>query len=135
MNIPARIGAIAYIIWGMLHIVAARKVYLLALTLEPGIVQGRVFQDAWNLLFFALFAIIVAIFLNWHNSKLGYWLNLVVISVADIGFIVTVIIPGFLPVFPALIGPLVWIIAVVSSTQGMLTNYYNPDSSVPFPKK
>jgi hypothetical protein len=31
-------------------------------------VQGRVFQDAWNLLFFSIIAISVAATLNWRNS-------------------------------------------------------------------
>ena len=60
-----------YVLWGLLHLQAAR---LVCQTLEPGIVQGRIYQDAWNLLFFALFGIIVAVFLNWKNSRLGYWL-------------------------------------------------------------
>ena len=88
----AKLGAVTYIIWGIIHIEAARRVYMLGQTLEPGMVQGRIFQDALNLLFFALIAITVGVFLNWKNSRLGYWLNLVVVSVADIGFIVAVLI-------------------------------------------
>ena len=54
MNIYAKTGAVAYILWGLLHIQAARMVYALGGTLEPGMVQARVFQDAWNLLVFAI---------------------------------------------------------------------------------
>src|SRR5580704_3911195 len=45
-------GAIAYAIWGLLHVQAAYAVYRVGVALEPGMVQGRVFQDSWNLLFF-----------------------------------------------------------------------------------
>ena len=83
----ARIGAIFYFLWGVLHIVAALKVYTMGQSLETGMIQGRILQDAWNLLFFALFGMVVAIKYNWVNSKLGYWLNLVVVSAGDIGFI------------------------------------------------
>jgi len=93
---------------------------MLGQSLEPGMVQGRIYQGAWNLLFFALFAIVVAILLNWKNSRLGYWLNLVVISAADIGFIVAVLVPGYVPLFPGGIGPLLWVLALVFSTLGIL---------------
>jgi len=116
----ARIGAVLYVIWGVLHIVAAVKVYALGQTLEPGMVQGRIYQDAWNLLFFAIFGIVVAVLFNWFNSKLGYWLNLVVVSVGDIGFVLTIVLPGYLPLFPGLLGPVVWLVALAFSTMGIL---------------
>ena len=114
--ILARTGSILYILWGVLHIVAAFKVYALGQSLEPGMVQGRIFQDAWNLLFFALFGTAVAIKYNWHNSKLGYWLNFVVVSAGDIGFIIYLLIPGYLPLMPSALGPLLWLLALAFST-------------------
>ena len=112
----ARIGAVLYVLWGILHIVAAYKVFALAQTLEQGMIQGRLYQDAWNLLFFALFGIVVAVLYNWNNSKNGYWLNLVVISAGDIGFIITVLLPGYLPLFPGALGPILWLLALTFST-------------------
>ena len=120
MNVFAKIGAIAYVLWGLLHIQAARLVYMLGQSLEPGMVQGRIYQGAWSLLFFALFSIVVAVMLNWKNSRLGYWLNLIVISVADIGFIVAILIPGYAPMVPGALGPLLWLLALIFSTLGIL---------------
>ena len=117
----AKLAAIIYVLWGVLHIEAARKIYLLGETLQPGIVQGRIFQDAWNLLFFALFGIVIGIFLNWKNSRVGYWLNLVVVSAGDIGFIVTVLAPGYIPVWPGILGPLLWLFAAIFSTIGVIS--------------
>ena len=114
--ILARTGSILYVLWGILHIVAAVKVYTLGQSLEPGMIQGRIFQDAWNLLFFALFGMAVAIKYSWHNSKLGYWLNLVVISAGDIGFIIFLLIPGYIPLVPGALGPLLWLVALAFST-------------------
>ena len=119
MNIYARLGAVTYVIWGLLHVQAARLVYALGQSVEPGIVQGRIYQDAWNLLFFALFGIVVAVSLNWKNSRLGYWLNLVVVSAGDIGFIITILMPGYLPLMPGGLGPLLWLVALVLSTVGI----------------
>ena len=117
--ILARTGSILYILWGVLHIVAAFKVYTLGQTLEPDMVQGRVLQDAWNLLFFALFGMTVAIKYNWRNSKLGYWLNFVVISAGDIGFIIFLLIPGYVPLVPGALGPLLWLLALGFSTAAL----------------
>jgi len=112
----ARAAAIAYVLWGVLHINAALLVYKLGLSLEPGMIQGRIFQDAWNLMFFAIFGIVVAVLLNWRNSKVGFWANLIVVSVGDIGFIVTMILPGYVAVIPGGLGPAVWLVAAALST-------------------
>ena len=119
-NIFAKLGSITYVLWGILHIEAARKVYVLGQTLDVGMVQGRIFQDAWNLLFFAIFGIIVAIFLNWKNSRLGYWLNLTVVSAGDIGYIVFLLVPGYVPFMPGALGPILWVLAVAFSTVAIL---------------
>lgn len=120
-NSYANLGAVAYVLWGLLHLQAARMVYMLGQNLEAGIVQGRIYQDAWNLLFFALFGIAVAVSFNWKNSHLGYWLNLVVVSAADIGFIIAVLIPGYVPMIPGILGPLIWLVAILLSTIGIST--------------
>lgn len=120
MNAYARTGAVVYVLWGVLHIVAAWKVYMLGEALDSGMVQARIYQDAWNLLIFAFFGIVVAITLNWKNSRCGYWLNFIVISAADIGFIVTVLMPGYLPLIPAGLGPLLWLVALAFSTLGIM---------------
>jgi len=118
--ILAKIGAVLYILWGFLHIIAAYKVFSLGQTLEQGMIQGRLYQDAWNLLFFAFFGIVVAVLYNWKNNKTGYWLNLVVLSAADIGFIITILLPGYLPLLPGAIGPIVWLLALTFSTMAIL---------------
>lgn len=119
-NLFAKLGSIIYVLWGVGHIEAARKVYVLGQGLDPGMVQGRIFQDAWNLLFFAFFAIAIGIVLNWKNSRLGYWLNLVVVSAADIGFIVFVLVSGYVPLIPGVLGPILWVFAVLFSTVGIM---------------
>ena len=64
-------GAICYALWGCLHLQAAYVVYHVGAALEPGMVQRRVFQDAWNLLFFGVTAIAVALTLNIRNNVWG----------------------------------------------------------------
>jgi hypothetical protein len=50
---------------------------------------------------------------------MGYWLNLVIVSIADLGFIIFVLFPGDIPIFPGILGPVFWISAVVFSTIGI----------------
>ena len=115
----AKIGALSYIIWGLLQILAAFEETTLAGSIEPGLVQAKLNQGAWDLLFFALFAIGVAIKYNWRNDLLGYWLNLIAVSAADIGFIVFVLLPGHVALFPGILGPVFWVAGLAFTTLGM----------------
>jgi hypothetical protein len=83
-------------------------------------VQGRVFQDAWNLLFFSIIAISVAATLNWRNSVWGYWINFATVGIADTGFIFFVLVPGYTPVWPSILGPVFWVLATIFSTIALL---------------
>ncbi len=111
-----KLGAIMYVIWGILHLKAAQLTWQLGSTLDHGLVQARVYQDAYSLLFFAIATITIAVLYNWRNDKTGYWINLVMVSLVDIGFIWLVLAPGFIPFFPGVLGPVFWIMAVFFST-------------------
>lgn len=118
----AKIGASFYFLWGILHIAAAFEEFQLGKSLDFGLVQGKINQGAYDLLFFSLFAIAVAVRYNWTNDKLGYWLNLIVVSGADIGFIVFVLLPGHVALFPGILGPVFWMGGLIFSTIGIRTN-------------
>jgi hypothetical protein len=120
-NTTSKIGAFLYAIWACLHFVAANSVYVLGRSLDSSMVQGRVFQDAWNLLFFSIIAISVAVTLNWRNSAWGYWINFVTLGIADTGFIFFVLVPGYAPVWPGILGPVFWVLATIFSTIALLT--------------
>jgi hypothetical protein len=115
----AKIGSASYVVWGLLHIISAIQGFMLAASLDPGLVRGKLSQGAWDLLFFALASIGIAVFYNWKNDVLGYWLNLVLVSAADIGFIVFVLIPGYISIFPGILGPIFWISGVFFSSIGI----------------
>ena len=115
-----RIGAVCYVIWGVLHVNAAYMQYQFGSSLEAGMVQGRLIQNAWHLLFFGVLAIIIGMRLNWRNSRLGYWINVIALTVVDIGFISFVLVP-YLPILSAaILGPVFWVLAVIFSTLGFL---------------
>ncbi|HLC02468.1 MAG TPA: hypothetical protein VJK02_05485 [Anaerolineales bacterium] len=120
-DIMHQIGAVLYVGWGLLHLLAAYQVYKLGSSMPAGMVQGRLHQSAWNLAYFAVFVSVVAVVYNWHNSSLGYWLNLAAAGVTDIGFIVFILMPGYLPLRPGILGPVLWLLATVFSSLGILT--------------
>jgi hypothetical protein len=68
-------------------------------------VRGRVFLDAWNLLFFSIIAISVAATLIWRNSVWGNWINFATVGIADTGSIFFVLLAGYTPVWPSILGP------------------------------
>ena len=70
-------------------------------------------QTAFYLAVFATAAIIFAITLNWRNDRFGFWVNAVMVGVADIPFILWVLIPGYAPWWPGLLGPILWIAALL----------------------
>jgi hypothetical protein len=142
-----RIGTVFYVLWGVVHVgVGALMLYRLAteggtaalaqvgsaVPVEElpqnltGVASATLGQHAWNLAVFGFFALIVALTLNWRNSRLGYWLNLGVVSAADVGFIVAILLPGDIRLIDGLPGPFLWALAVVFSTIGFLAN---PDAT------
>ena len=116
-NAAAKIGAALYVLWGILHVFAAGSLYRLSES-ASGMVQGRLRQDAFYLLFFAVAGIAVALTLNWRNDRYGYWINGILIAVADIPFVLFVLVPGLMPWWPGLVGPLLWAAAFVFTTAG-----------------
>ena len=109
----ARIGAVCYVLWGLAHYGAVFNVYHIALGVPPGVVQGRLFQDVSYLFAFATAGIVLAITMNWRNSRAGFWLNAPIVGVADIPFILFVLIPGYAPFWPGVVGPALWVAGMI----------------------
>jgi hypothetical protein len=110
-KIAAKLGAVLYVCWGLLHFTAAYGVLNLAQNSPGAIAQARLMQTAFYLAAFAAAAIIFAITLNWRNDRFGFWVNAVIVGIADIPFILFVLVPGNVPWWPGLLGPLLWIAA------------------------
>ena len=134
-------GAIAYVLWGIMHAIIGIQILVLnigdsthtaisslysdtgsiPIPKELGPVVGAIMnQHAWNLLWFGVFAVVVGSVLNWRNSSAGYWANLAVVSLSDIGFIVAILVPGHISIAVGLWGPVLWILAVIFTTNGII---------------
>jgi len=112
----ARLGAGFYFLWGLLHVGAALQAFRAAQAMDPGLIEGRLSQGAWNIGVFAIAAMVVAVTLNWRNSRIGYVINLAMVSAADIGFIIFVLQPGYVELWPSVLGPILWVLAAITST-------------------
>jgi hypothetical protein len=113
-KIAAKLGAVLYVCWGLLHFTAAYSVFKLAQN-SPAMAQARLMQTAFYLTAFATAAIIFAITLNWRNDRFGFWVNALIVGIADIPFILFALVPGYVPWWPGLVGPLLWIAAFLST--------------------
>ncbi len=104
----------------MLHFEAALNIYAASVSVPPELeaLGGRIFQSAWNAYWVAVISIMVAAFYNWKNRPLGYWINLIMVSLSNLGFIFAVLIPGYVPFEKGLVGPAVWVLAVIFTTIG-----------------
>ena len=135
-----KIGAVFYVLWGILHIgFGALVLYRLGTEGSTaalgqigsavrrsqlphdlsGVASGVLAQHAWNLMVFGAFALIVAVTLNWRNNRLGYWLNLGVVSGADLGFVCVIVLPRYNTQIDGLAGPILWVLAAIFSTIGL----------------
>ena len=120
-NHLARIGAILFVVWGLLHLVAAHGIYQLASTFRSDLPNGRLVQAAWNLAVFSLQAMVIAVLLNWRNNTIGYWCNVIVVGIVDAGFVLLLIVPGYVaPSAAAFAGPVIYVVAATFSTLGYL---------------
>lgn len=141
----SRIGAIFYILWGVLHIMLGimilninsneGTVAMLAffglkdeiqLTHEAANVMGSLgAQHAANLAIFGIIAIIIAVKLIWNRYPLGFWLNLIMIGLADIAFIIAFFIPGYIRGMAGVMGPALFILGAIFSGLGLLKGISN----------
>ena len=118
--VSARIGAAFYVVWGVLHLIAARGICELASSIPDGPAHARLEQGGLNLGLFAVQTMAVAVLLNWRNNRIGFWLNIIVIGAVDTGYVMLLIVPGYFPAsFVALAGPIVYVIGAMFSTAGL----------------
>ncbi|MEM9768984.1 MAG: hypothetical protein AAF892_14035 [Cyanobacteria bacterium P01_D01_bin.71] len=115
-----KVGAVFYGLWGFWHFRVVALMFEFATTqMEQGVLQARIYQGAFHILWFAVGAVAIAILFNWRNSQIGYWLNLFMIGWTEIGLFLFFILPGYFPWLPTgFVGPLLWIGAVIFSTLG-----------------
>jgi hypothetical protein len=137
-----KIGAVFYILWGLIHVLGGAVMFQRisaegamggATVMAPsvpiaeqpqipmGLADGVFLYHAWNILWFGLFAIVVAVLLNWKNSRVGYWVNFAVLGAVEVGLIAAMIWPAHMKAGPdTLSGLVLWALGVLFTTMGYL---------------
>lgn len=127
MTLTARSGAVAFALWGLLHIGGGASILAAALG-DPA--QGYAFyRDAAGpfppvagaiLTYFAFLLIVagaavlaVAIGLNWRNSRVGLAANTAFIGAVELGLILFLLLPGYLGLGDAAPGFVLYALGVV----------------------
>ncbi|MFI9402947.1 hypothetical protein [Nocardia sp. NPDC052316] len=111
----ATTAAALYTAWGVLHM--GLGVSMVIGDLADGAPDTE--SAAESLLYFLCVttlgaqAIFVAVTMNRVNSRLGFWLNAVVLGVVDLAFLVLLAAPGYVDLIGAIVGPVVWLLATV----------------------
>lgn len=115
----ARVGAGLYILWAILHLIAAFMVLGPATHgIEAGPALGRIWQNSAFMAIVSVATIWISGAFNWWNSAFGFWFNMYLVSAADIGFLVLIYANGWEPPPQALIGPGIWLCAAITSSIG-----------------
>ncbi|MEL6728891.1 MAG: hypothetical protein AAFP81_07195 [Pseudomonadota bacterium] len=125
----AKIGAVAYALWSLLHI--ALGVERLIARADAGMLSeaaGRLAQGHWTLIWVGVLGLGLSWY-NWRNNTVAYWLSAFLISVEDIGFLLFPVWQGGLGLPAAAIGPGLWIIGLVFTTIAYVSTRPQPSDS------
>lgn len=109
----ARVGAISYALWSLLHI--GLGVARLSERASAGALAdaaGRLAQGHWTLIYIGVFGLILSWF-NRRNSAAAYWCAAFIISAEDIGFLIFPVAYGGMEFPASVIGPVLWIVGLL----------------------
>ena len=113
--LSARLGALCYAAWALFHCKVAWDIYVLGAA-ETGLVQGRIYQLSAYMLTISLFVLVLSLWRNWRNDRLGYWLNLCVAGWADTIWILVVVLPGYVGALRGLVLPAIFLAGALLTT-------------------
>lgn len=112
----ARIGAAAYVFWGLWHLQVVNGMFQNAATIDDPALQARILQGGFHILFYVVFAVGVA-WWTAQNNRIAYWAQLFTIGWTEVGLFLFFMLPGLFPWWPsAWIGPALWLVAVATTT-------------------
>ena len=133
-----KIGAVFFALWGIMHALsgigflygistagAAGAINLLGNPNNTvpqgftGVALGLLTQHSLNLVIAGLFALAIAVTMNWKNSWLGFWLNFYIVGTFDLAYIFAVVLPGYTSVITGWSGPALWVLATIFSAIGL----------------
>ena len=144
-NRVAQTGAVLFVLWGVLHLGAGLSGAFTFATRGPaGVFSGfggapapaeltptldmaaHIALDFSLILAgYGLLAIWGAV-LIWRGQRLGFWLNTIMLGIADGSFIIALMLPGFVSLAAGGLGPVLYVLGVACTAIGF---YARPAST------
>jgi hypothetical protein len=129
----AKMGATFFGLWGLLHVVGGGA--MLATSMSgisngfgiflnsegsDGPLANAILQyHSFNILWFGAVATVIAVTMNWKNSRAGLYFNLAITGLADVGLILFMLIPGYLSWANGAQGIVLFLLAAAFSIAGV----------------
>lgn len=134
-----RIGAGLFVLWGVIHVAIGGMALLdfvtagpaemftqAELRVDPGEMDatlrhlGNIVAEYYvNIVGLGLLGIILGVTLVWENDPLGFWIALLVLGLADAAFLVLEILPGYQPLVPPVLGPIIFVLGLAFAGAGL----------------
>lgn len=119
----ARVGAVFFILWGLLHVVGGASILLAAIESPAAgyasygehadsyteLAGGVLAYLAYGFVWIGVLATIIGLRYNWANSQQGLALNTVLVGATDLGLVLFLVLPGFMSWIEASPGLLLFI--------------------------
>lgn len=138
MSRSHKVGAIFYALWGIVHIIGGAALVKAALSspvralallataspreqlpaIDSPLVGSILAYYGWLLVVFGALALVIGIRLNWRNDPAGYWINLGMVGGVDLGLLLLLLMPGYIPWRDGMIGLSLFALAAVFTTLG-----------------
>lgn len=138
-NWAARTAAVFYAVWGLVHVLGAGMQLSrlgsaggsgLAAMLASATPTDAASQavsapaaafmgmGAFNLLWIGLLVTVIAVTLNWRNSELGFWLNMALVGLTDLGLLNYMLLSQIMAWSDGALGLVLFIVALGFSIAG-----------------
>ena len=128
----ARIGAVFFVLWGLLHIVgggailaaaaggaeAGYAIYQNSAGPFPPVAGAILSYFAFQLVWLGALVAAIGATLNWRNSALGLALNTALAGLTDLGLVIFLAVPGYVSWPEAAIGIVLFLVAAVAGGIG-----------------
>jgi hypothetical protein len=140
MNNMHKVGAVFYTLWALLHVAAGITLVASALDDVNGhlraigtaateaqlpqlgehtVVSAIIAFHSFNMVWIGLLVGLIAVRLNWRNSRGGYWMNLALTAGLDVGLFLFLLLPGYMAWGDGWLGPLLFAGGATFSTFGL----------------
>lgn len=144
-----RLGAVFFLAWGLLHIAVGLGGAAAFFTEGPlGALSATDLAIASDEVRLALeraghialdFSLILAGYgvlaiwgavLIWRGQRLGFWLNTVMLGIADAAFVYALMLPGYISVAEGILGPVLYVLGVIFAAMGFPREVQAPSDRV-----